>query len=83
MVKNLIKKIKKNFEILSLVLLVIFTAIFTTYLNNIKKDFNDTYVNLIDNVYLKKTLSYLVENLEPKYKKINHICNYVSTYKSV
>ncbi len=72
MVKNLIKKIKKNFEILSLVLLVIFTAIFTTYLNNLKKDYNDTYSNLIDNVYLKKTLSFLVENLEPKYKKINH-----------
>ena len=72
MLKNLINKIKKNYEILSLVLLVVFTAIFTTYLNNIKKDFNDTYVNLIDNVYLKKTLSYLVENLEPKYKKISH-----------
>ena len=72
MLKYLINKIKKNYEILSLVLLVIFTAIFTTYLNNIKKNYNDTYSNLIDNVYLKKTLSYLVENLEPKYKKISH-----------
>ena len=72
MLKNLINKIKKNYEILSLVLLVIFTSIFTTYLNNINKNYNDTYGNLIDNVYLKKTLSYLVENLEPKYKKINH-----------
>ena len=72
MLKNLINKIKKNYEILSLVLLVIFTSIFTTYLNNINKNYNDTYSNLIDNVYLKKTLSYLVENLEPKYKKISH-----------
>ena len=72
MLKNLINKIKKNYEILSLVLLVIFTSIFTTYLNNINKNYNDTYGNLIDNVYLKKTLNYLVENLEPKYKKINH-----------
>ena len=72
MLKNLINKIKKNYEILSLVLLVIFTSIFTNYLNNINKNYNDTYSNLIDNVYLKKTLSYLVENLEPKYKKISH-----------
>ena len=72
MLKNLINKIKKNYEILSLVLLIIFTSIFTTYLNNINKNYNDTYGNLIGNVYLKKTLSYLVENLEPKYKKINH-----------
>ncbi len=72
MLKNLINKIKKNYEILSLVLLVIFTSIFTTYLNNINKNYNDTYGNLINNVYLKKTLSYLVENLEPKYKKVNH-----------
>ena len=72
MLKNLINKIKKNYEILSLVLLVIFTSIFTTYLNNINKNYNDTYGDLIDNVYLKKTLSYLVENLEPKYKKISH-----------
>ena len=72
MLKNLINKIKKNYEILSLVLLVIFTSIFTNYLNNINKNYNDTYSNLIDNVFLKKTLSYLVENLEPKYRKINH-----------
>ena len=72
MLKNLKNKIKKNYEILSLVLLVIFTSIFTTYLNNINKNYNNTYGDLIDNVYLKKTLSYLVENLEPKYKKINH-----------
>ena len=72
MLKNLKNKIKKNYEILSLVLLVIFTSIFTTYLNNINKNYNDTYGELIDNVYLKKTLSYLVENLEPKYQKINH-----------
>ena len=72
MLKNLKNKIKKNYEILSLVLLVIFTSIFTTYLNNINKNYNDTYGELIDNVYLKKTLSYLVENLEPKYKKVNH-----------
>ena len=28
--------------------------------------------NIIDNVYLNNTLKYIIENLEPKYKKIKH-----------
>ena len=83
MLKNLINKIKKNYEIFSLVLLIIFTSIFTTYLNNINKNYNDTYGDLIDNVYLKKTLSYLVENLEPKYKKISHNIKLGETFDKI
>ena len=29
-------------------------------------------MNIIDNIYLKKTLSHLINNLEPKFKKIKH-----------
>ena len=65
-----IQKIKKNFEIFSLVLLI-FTAVISTSLFNLKENKkNETYNNFVDNIYLKKTLSYLVSNLEPKYLKI-------------
>ena len=30
------------------------------------------YINFIDNIFFKKTLNHIVENLEPKYKKIKH-----------
>ena len=72
MLKILLSKIKKNFEIFGLVLLILFTAIITTYFNSTKKENLEIYNNFVDNIYFKKTLTHIVENLEPKYKKIKH-----------
>ena len=72
MLKILSSKIKKNYEIFGLILLILFTAIFTSYFNSTKKDSSKIYDNFIDNIYFKKTLTHIVENLEPKYKKIKH-----------
>ena len=72
MFKILLSKIKKNFEIFGLVLLILFTAISTSYFNSTKKENLEIYNNFIDNIYFKKTLTHIVENLEPKYKKIKH-----------
>ena len=72
MLKNFIFIIKKNIQIFSLVMLIIFTAASTTFFNY-KKDITDkNFYNFINNIYLKKTLNYVINNLEPKYKKINH-----------
>ena len=72
MIKNLKYRIKKNFEIFLLVFLIIITAISTSLYNSNKELNNKTYINFIDNVYLKKTLTHIISNLEPKYKKIKH-----------
>ena len=72
MIKNLKYKLKKNIEILGLFILIIFTATSTSYFNYKKHVDDETYNNFIDNVYFKKTLKHIVENLEPKYKKIKH-----------
>ena len=72
MLKNLQNKIKKNFEISGLIILIFFTVIFTSYFNYKKNLNNKTYNNFIDNIYFKKTLSHLIDNLEPKYKKVKH-----------
>ncbi|WP_440677356.1 peptidoglycan DD-metalloendopeptidase family protein [Candidatus Pelagibacter sp. HIMB1587] len=72
MFKNLFSKIKKNIEISGLVLLIILTAISTSYFISTKKENLEIYDNFIDNIYFKKTLTHIVENLEPKYKKIKH-----------
>ncbi len=65
-------KIKKNLEILSLIVLILFTVLSTTYFNLEKKNNREIYNNFIDNVYFKKTLKHIVDNLEPKYKKFKH-----------
>ena len=72
MLKILLSKTKKNLEIFGLVLLILFTAFSTTYFNSTKKENLEIYNNFVDNIYFKKTLTHIVENLEPKYKKIKH-----------
>ena len=72
MLKKLRNKVKKNYEIFGLIILILISAISTSYFNY-KKNLNDkTYNNFIDNIYFQKTLSHLFNNLEPKYKKIKH-----------
>ncbi|WP_440681214.1 peptidoglycan DD-metalloendopeptidase family protein [Candidatus Pelagibacter sp. HIMB1623] len=72
MLKNIARKIKKNFEIFGLVVLIIIVVLSTNYFNAKKNTEIKTYNNFIDNVYFKKTLKHVVANLEPKYKKIKH-----------
>ena len=72
MLKNLKIKIKKNLEIFALVLIILIIAGASSYYN-FKKNFEKkTYINFIDNIYFKKTLNHIIDNLEPKYKKIKH-----------
>jgi murein DD-endopeptidase MepM/ murein hydrolase activator NlpD len=72
MLKKLKYKIKKNVQIFSLIFLISITVISTSYFNFKKNNNSQNDNNFIDNIYFKKTLSYLVDNLEPKYKKIKH-----------
>jgi len=72
MLKNLKNKLKKNFEIIGLIVLIVFTAISTSYFNYNKNQNINIQNNFVDNIYFKKTLNHLVENLDPKYKKIKH-----------
>ena len=83
MIKNIKTKIKKNFEIPALILLILITSISTSFYNHKKNNESEIYNKFIDNIYLKKTLSHLVNNLEPKYKKIKHKINYGETFDKI
>ena len=72
MLKNLKTKVKKNYQIFGLIFLVTITVFSTSYFNFKKNKSNQAYNNFIDNIYFKKTLNHLVDNLKPKYKKIKH-----------
>ena len=72
MLKNLKNKLKKNFEIFSLISLIVITVIFTSLFNYKKSLNNHGYNSFVDNIYFKKTLNHIIENLDPKYKKIKH-----------
>ena len=72
MLKIFLNKLKKNYKILGLLILIFFTGLFTTYFNYEKNKNIKKYENLIDNIYLQKTLKNIINNLEPKFKKVKH-----------
>ena len=72
MLKKIKSSLLNNLKYLDLILLIIFTVIIAAYSNqkeNLSKNQNN---NFIDNIYFKKTLNEIVNNLEPRYKKYNH-----------
>jgi murein DD-endopeptidase MepM/ murein hydrolase activator NlpD len=72
MVKKFKSSLLKNLKTFGLISLIIFTIIITI-LSNYKKNLSKIQNNnIIDNIYFKKTLNEIVNNLEPRYKKYNH-----------
>ena len=81
MLKKII--IKQKIEVKALVFLILLSSVFTTYFNFEKNKKNETLNNLIQNIYLKKSLNHIVDNLEPKYEKINHKVNQGETFDKI
>ncbi len=72
MLKKFTQSFNKNLKILGLIFLIIITIIISS-LSGYQKNLNSReYNNFIDNIYLKKTLNEIINNLEPRYKKYNH-----------
>tara|TARA_B100001057_G_scaffold425068_1_gene448226 strand:+ start:62 stop:1354 length:1293 start_codon:yes stop_codon:yes gene_type:complete len=72
MINQIKKKINKNTEITALALVILIAIFSTTYYNNNKKIIIDNYKNIINNIFFKKTVNHIINNLEPKFKKIIH-----------
>ena len=71
MLKKIKTKIRKNLEIFALIFLILITIIFTSYYNYNKVKILGNYSNLFNNVYFKKSLNQVLNNLEPRFKKLN------------
>ena len=72
MLKKFKSSLLNNLKIFGLILLIIFTIIVATLSNHQKKLSKSQNNNIVDNIYFKKTLNEIVNNLEPRYKKYNH-----------
>ena len=59
----------KSIGLLFLIMLTITMAIYSNQKENLSKNQNNDFIN---NIYFKKTLNEIVNNLEPRYKKYNH-----------
>ena len=72
MQKKLLTFFFKNLKSIGLLFLIILTVTIALYSNqkeNLSKNQNNDFIN---NIYFKKTLNEIVNNLEPRYKKYNH-----------
>ena len=83
MINQIIKKINKNTELVALTIVILVTVLSTTYYNNNKKKINNNYKNILNNVFFKKTINHLVNNLEPKFKKIDHKISLGETFVGI
>ena len=83
MLKKIKVRIKKNLELFALGLLILITITFTSYYNYNKKNIFKNYSNLLDNVYFKKSFSQILDNLEPRFKKIEHKVNVGETFNKI
>ncbi|MDC0938781.1 peptidase M23, partial [Candidatus Pelagibacter sp.] len=72
MLKKIKSSLLNNLKTFSLILLIILTVIIAAYSNQKKILSKNQNTNFINNVYFKKTLNEIVNNLEPRYKKYNH-----------
>ncbi len=76
-------KIKKNAEVAALCVLIVITIISTSYYNYNKNKIYNNYKSTINNVYLKKTLDDIFNNLEPRFKKIEHKISAGETFDNI
>ena len=83
MLKKIKVRLKKNLEIFALGLLILITITFTSYYNYNKKNIFKNYSNLLDNVYFKKSFNQILDNLEPRFKKIEHKINVGETFNEI
>ena len=68
---NLHKKIKNNVYLIFLIFLLLFTILITNFYSISKKNSQDNLFIFLNNLYLKKTLKLVVNNLEPKFSYID------------
>ena len=83
MIKKIKLNIKKNLEIFALALLIVITITFTSYYNYNKKNILANFSNLLDNVYFKKSFNQILNNLEPRFKKIEHEIKVGETFDKI
>ena len=80
---NFKSKIKKNSEIFSLFVIIVIAVVSTSYYNYSKKKIYNNYKTILNNIYLKKTLNYTFNNLEPRFKKISHNVSVGETFDNI
>jgi len=68
----MLKLVKNNTEVLSVLLLLIISIYSTVLYNDKKEKINKNYKDVVSKIYFQKSINYIFNNLTPRYKSINH-----------
>ena len=77
------KLIKKNSEIMYLLILLLVTIISTSIYNNNKILITENYKDVINNIYFQKSINQIFNNLTPRYKNIEHKISNGETFDKI
>ena len=80
---KLSKLIQNHIHIIGLITLVFIAFISTTYYASYKKKQIEAFQKTLGNIYLKKTIVTLAENLNPRYEDITIIVNDNETFEKI
>ena len=80
---KIIRLIKRSYEITFLFLLMVLTIVIITSYNNKKTLINEKYKNVINNIYFKRVVNQVFNNLTPRYKNINHKISNGETFDKI
>ena len=75
--------IKKNLELVFLLLTIIVTILSVRIYNVNKNVINQNYINLTNNTYFQKSIKYVFDNLEPKFIDITHKVSKGETFNKI
>ena len=80
---KILKLLKRNTEFTFLFLLVLVTIASTTFYNDKKKFINENYRDIINNIYFQKSLEHIFDNLNPRYKSVEHKISKGETFDKI
>ena len=80
---KIMKLIKNNTEVISVLLLLVISVLSTVLYNDKKEQINKNYKGVISNIYFQKSINYIFNNLTPRYKSINHKISSGETFNKI
>jgi len=73
----------KNKELFFLILLFFFSITSTQVYNSNKKQINNNYIDLINNIYFQKQIKHVFDGLQPRYKTTVHTVKQGETFNKI
>ena len=70
--RKIISNFKRNFDIFFLLIIILAAGISIQIYNSYKSQKKENFSNILNNIYFKKTLTYMFDNFDSKYLTIEH-----------